>query len=368
MKNFQKIKVMHIINNLEIGGAERLLISLLKELSIRNDIELHLVSLEGHGSLLSEVPANITVKSFKYDLFSKFSILNPGIKFKLLKYVKKIKPDLIHGHLIKGEDIAKITGILTNTPVVVTSHDIFSKPGFFVRSLNKSVKKYIAVSEVVSKHLAENNNLQTNQITTIPNAIDTKMFYRGAKKFDKNSPVFIYIGRILKLKGIDDAINGIAGLQSIYPKLKFLIYGKEVQNKDIDYLKRIITDNNYDFVEFMGPTDDVPLALSKGDIFVLPSKSEGFAISALEAAAAKKPIVATRVGAIPEIVKDGVSGFLVDTDSPYQIFESCKKILDGNLVEKFGNEAQKIANSKFSINKMSKQYFELYKSLIKTKS
>ena len=356
---------MHIINNLEVGGAEKMLVLLLQELSKRDDIELYVVSLEGHGVLINDIPANVIVKSFNYKLFGKLSRFDASIKFKLLNYVKQINPDIIHGHLIKGEDIAKMTGALMNIPVVTTSHDILIRPGMKTKLLNKYVAKAVAVSKVVAKHLGDSYHFPKSKIVIIPNAINTKEFYSGEKKFDINKPVFLYIGRILKLKGIDDAINGIAKLRSDYPRLKFLVYGRAVHDSDIDYLKDFVLKNKYDFVEFMGRTDDVPSALKTGDIFVLPSRSEGFAISVLEAAAAKKPVVATRVGAIPEIVADGLSGILVDCNKPNQIYEACKKILDNNLVEQYGREAQIIATKNFDKSNFAEKYMNLYMQIIK---
>lgn len=360
----KKIKIMHIINNLEVGGAEKMLILLLNELSKMQGVELYLVSLEGHGPLIKQVPSGVILKNFKYKLFGKFSRFDPNVRVGLLSYVKKIKPDIIHGHLFRGEDMAKTVGLLTKTLVITTSHDTIIYPNKKTRLFNKYFAKAVAVSGVVAEHLTNFYKIPKDKITIIPNAIDTEAFYEGEKKFNKDKPIFIYIGRILKLKGIDDAINGIAKLRKDYPKLEFLIYGKEVHRRDIGELKKLVAEKKYDFVKFMGRTDNAPEALSSGDIFVLPSRSEGFAISVLEAAAAKKPVVATRVGAIPEIVKDGVSGILVDVDSPNQIYEACKKILDESLIERFGDEARKIAESRFDKTMVAKAYMNLYKKVI----
>jgi len=364
----KKIKIMYIINNLEVGGAEKMLILLLKELSKRDDIELYLVSLEGHGPLISDVPSNVKIKNFKYNLFGKLSRFDSYIRPRLLTYVMSVKPDVIHGHLFKGEDIAKMVGVLTNTPVITTSHDILIYPGMKSRILNRYTAKAVAVSGIVAEHLKKIYHFQDEKIIIIPNAIDTEKFYCGEKKFDKKNPVFIYIGRILQLKGIDDAIEGISKLRNDYPNIEFLIYGKEVHKNDMTDLKKMVSSRGYDFVKFMGRTDNVPSALSNGDIFILTSKSEGFAIGVLEAAAAKKPVVATRVGAIPEIVSDGVSGILVDQGSPDQIYKACKKILDNNLVEKFGSESQKIAIKNFSKKKVAEAYMDLYRDVIKKSS
>ena len=360
----EKIKVMHIINNLEVGGAEKMLVLLLKELSKRDDVELYVVSLEGHGMLINDIPSNVVVKSFNYKLFGKFSRFDTNIKIKLLSYVKQIRPDIIHGHLIRGEDIAKIMGALTSIPVITTSHDILTKPGIKTKLLNRYVAKAVAVSEVVSKHLKYAYGFDDKRIEIIPNAIETSLFENSKKKFDINKPVFIYIGRLLESKGIEDAIRGLAKLKDKYPNMEFLVYGKEVFLSYKKYLEKLTKDNEWDFVKFMGRTDDVPSALKNGDIFVLPSQSEGFAISVLEAAAAGKPVIATNTGAIGLMVENEKSGIFVDWNAPDQICNAANRILSENLVESYGKEASKLAKKCFDIKEVEKKYYDLYKKVL----
>ena len=361
----KKIKVMHIINNLQVGGAEKILVLLANELSKRDDLEIYIVSLEGHGVLMNDLSKRVNLKEFEYKLFRpKFSRIDPNFRLGLFNYIKKIKPDIIHGHLFKGEDFAKVMGAFTKIPVITTSHDTLVWPSRRNRFFNRYLLKAVAVSDIVAKHLELAYGLNKKIIEIIPNAIDTKLFESGKKKFDIKKPVFLYIGRLLKSKGIDDAIKGLSKLQAYYPEMKFLIYGKEVYKEYKEYLDKLVSDNKYNFVKFMGRTDDVPMALGQGDIFVLPSQTEGFAISVLEAAAASKPIIATKVGAIGDMVKEGKSGLFVDWNKPDQIYKAAKKLLDNNLVKRYGEESQKIAQKSFSIGKVEKMYYELYKEVV----
>ena len=356
---------MHIINNLEVGGAEKILILLANELSKRKDLEIYIVSLEGHGALKNDLSKKVKLKEFGYKLFKpRLSRIDPNFRLGLFNYVKKIKPDIIHGHLFKGEDFAKVVGAFTKIPVITTSHDTLVWPGRKNKFFNKYLNKAVAVSDVVAKHLELAYELDKKIIEIIPNAIDIKLFENSKKKFDIKKPIFLYIGRLLKTKGIDDAIKGLAKLQTYYPEMQFLIYGKEVHREYKKYLDKLVSDNKYDFVKFMGRTDDVPTALKQGDIFILPSQTEGFAISVLEAATASKPIIATRVGAIGDIVKEGKSGLFVDWNKPDQIYKAAKRMLDNDLVKKYGEESQKIAQKSFSIEKVEKMYYELYKKTI----
>ena len=357
---------MHIINNLQVGGAEKMLVLLLNNLAKRSDVEVYLVSLEGHGHLVNELSSKIHIKEFKYHLFFAplLNRLDLNFRFGLFNYVSRIKPDIIHGHLFKGEDFAKVMGALTKTPVVTTSHDTLIWPGRKTKSLNKYIHKAVAVSDIVAKHLKKAYELDNDKIEVIPNAIELGLFEKGKKPFNIDKPIFLYIGRLLKSKGIDDAIKGLAKLHREYPKMEFLIYGKEVFKSYKDYLDRLVAKNGWNFVKFMGRTDDVPAALRQGDIFILPSQSEGFAISVLEAAAASKPSIVTKVGAIDILVEDSKSGIFVKWHKPDQIYLAAKKILKNGLVESYGAEAHKIAKDCFDIKKVEKMYYDLYVKLL----
>lgn len=364
------LKVLHIINNLEIGGAEKFLLLLLKYLSKNEDIELYLIALAGHGKLEKELEnLKVTYKVFNYHFFLPgISRFDPFFRFRLFFYVRKIKPDLIHGHLFKGEDFAKTLGGILKIPVVTTLHDVMTWPGRRQFLLNRFLSRGVAVSEEAAKHLREAYHLPKEKITVIPNGIYVKEFEKSTKEFDPQKPIFLHIGRLLKTKGIDYALIGLSKLIPDYPNLKFLIYGKEVFKGEKAYLEELVKKNSWNFISFMGQTESAVEALGEGDIFVLASKSEGFALAVLEAAAAKKPAIVTKVGAIPDIIKEEVSGFFVNYGDSDQIYKAAKKMLDQGLVKEFGEKAYENAKASFDIQKVAKMYYNLYLTVIREKN
>lgn len=362
----KKIKVIHVINNLEIGGAEKVLALLLENLRTHPNVESKVVSLEGHGPLEGDISRlGVEVKNFHFNLFTPLlRRIDPYFRFSLYFYFVKEKPDIIHGHLIRGEDFAKVLGGLLGIPVITTLHDVMIRPGRKQKFLNRFLTKAIAVSPVVASHLEQVYQIPKDKVIIIPDAIDTTVFAGSKKVFDSANPVFIYIGRLFKTKGIEFAIEGLAMVQKEIPGLKFLIYGKKVFQDDFDKWQSLIKRNKWDFVEFMGPTNDVPAALGKGDIFVLPSKSEGFSMAVLEAAAASKPIIATRTGSITEMLKEGETGYFVEYGDSEQIYQSAKKIITKG-VEQMGRESRELVKDKFNIEKVAEMYYNLYSSIVK---
>jgi len=354
----EKIKVLHIINNLGVGGAERVLLLLLEELSKKKDIEIYLVSLEGHGELEDEfkkLPINF--KKFHFHLFNPFfRRFELYFRLRLFLYAKKVNPNIIHGHLIKGEDFAKVLGGLLNKPVLTTSHDCYIHPGRKQKWLNRYLTKAIAVSEIVKDHLVKVYGLSGDKIIVIPNGIRSEEYRGSLKEFSEKKPVFMYLGRLIEKKGVQFAIEGLSSLVKEFPGIKFLIFGDGPYRAD---LERIVREKSYDFVEFRGLVKDVPGSFREGDVFILPSKSEGFSMGVLEAIASGKPVIATKTGAIPGMVEEGINGYFVEYGKAKDIEISGRKILDRDISEMQLASLEK-AKDQFDIEIISKKYYNLY--------
>lgn len=362
----KKIKVTHVINNLQIGGAENFLILLLGELSKYKDLDLELISLEGKGVLEEKVKnLPISYKRFKFHIFLPIiRRIDPGFRIGFLLHLIKKRPDIIHGHLRKGEDFSKLAAGILNIKSVTTNHDVMTFPGRKEKLLNRFLNRAVAVSDVVKGHLISAYLLPEKKIEVIPDGIEIEKFRNSKRIFDKNKPVFIYVGRIAEGKGLEYAVKALGKLKKEYLGLKFLIYGKEMFPSDKEKLENIISKNNWNFIHFMGQTEDVPSALARGDIFLYPTKSEGFGMSVLEAATAGKPIIATAVGTIPSLIKDGENGYFIKYGDVSSIYRKAKKILESGEIEKMGQKSTQIASKHFSIEKVAKMYYSLYLELI----
>jgi glycosyltransferase involved in cell wall biosynthesis len=116
-----------------------------------------------------------------------------------------------------------------------------------------------------------------------------------------------------------------------------------------------------DAVHFAGFREHVERILQNLDLFLITSRSEGFSLATVQAMASGIPVVATRCGGPEEIVSDGVSGLLVDTDSPNQITEAVERLMrDGELRQRLARAARESAQNEFSTNTMVARYEALY--------
>lgn len=361
----KSIKVMHIINDLGIGGAEVALLRASEALQGDPDISTVVVSLQGVGPFGEVLRARgVPLREFTYRLFTPiFNRLDPYCRLGLCLFAQKERPDIVHGHLEPGQRFATVLGILMRIPVVVTVHDTLDAPKRWQRMLDRRVTRFIAVSDSVKEHIVRTRRIPSDRILVIPNGVSVAEFASARKHFDADRPVFGYVGRLLRSKGIEHAIRALAALREDHPGIVFRIWGTVVFPDEMEYLTGLVCDNGWDFVEFMGPTDDVVSALAQIDVFVLVSESEGFSIATLEAAAAAKPIIGTRVGILPEVIAEGESGYLVPFGDVQAISDAARRLIEDDDMVMFGNRACEVVSKRFNIRQVGFQLSELYRSL-----
>lgn len=215
-------------------------------------------------------------------------------------------------------------------------------------ALSQSWKEYF-ISSLKQKHV-----LIINNIVDYPVVIQTP----------KKDSVFniVFLGGIGKYKGIFDLVDMLLNFHEEYKGCLRLHIGG---NGEVEELQRMIEPIK-DVVEFYGWVDGEMKRrlLSQANAYILPSYNEGLPISILEAMSYKLPIVSTRVGGIPEIVKDGYNGFLIDPGDKNAMKEAIDKLLvDEKLQKKMGEYSYEIVQKYFP-QEVEKQLLDLYKSLL----
>ena len=119
-------------------------------------------------------------------------------------------------------------------------------------------------------------------------------------------------------------------------------------------------------VLFLGIRDDVPQLLAASDVFVLSSDYEGVPLTVLEAMAAGKPVVATAVGGVPELIEDGETGILVPPRNPEALAQGILRLAkDASLRQRMGKAARERAQERFDISRTAREYEALYLRLLK---
>jgi N-acetyl-alpha-D-glucosaminyl L-malate synthase BshA len=333
-----------------LGGTEIATYNLAKELSKK-----------GHQVLIvttwdKELPAETIECGFRIRRvrFSRSKILKyPGLilfSIETLLILRKFQPDVIHGQSVYMGLPALLTKKVIDKPYVIwlRGSDIyiiglsqFSNvllPRWFRCSISKLfLDQADAVIALTRDMKEEAQKLCNTEVFVIPNGIDLKKFSRLSKKkardrlhMQKDAKVLIFIGRLHKVKGIVHLIEAMKIIKEKCSKIQLLIIGDGTER---DYLKRRVRDLNLEkYINFVGrvSNNSIPDYLYASDLFVLPSFSEGFPVTILEAMASGLPILATRVRGVPEIINEGVNGFLVEPGDSHQIAEKAILILQND--------------------------------------
>jgi len=258
-----------------------------------------------------------------------------------LLLIKELSPDVVHAQSIWRGVACVLARKLFDIPCVVWGQgsDVYL-PWRFKKVISKFVlgnaDALIALTEHMKQKMIEILGRERCDIFVIPNGIDYEFFSGYLRKqglstlepVNNKKKVILYVGRLEPVKGVRYLVEAVRilidkGLRNI----KVLIVGDGSEKR---YLEELVEKLGLeDYIVFVGrvPHDKIPEYMASADLFVLPSLSEGFGIVVLEAMAMGLPIIASRVGGLPWIIKDGDNGFLVEPRNPHEIAEKITFLL-----------------------------------------
>ncbi len=372
----KKINIFYAIADSSLTGAPRHLLSLIKNLN-KKDFTVSVILSQGPlADELKELKINTFLVPMKHR--SDMGAIN-----RIQKLLRKYDPDILHVHGSRSGLLARMAAKGLPIKVVYTEHTRTSqfrlgnpvldwsqiKAGAM---LDRWTTVNIAVSNAVKDFLIKSKITHPNKIKVIYNGISSKpnkyidkdtidiITQHGLKKRD------IIIGTIGSLNIQKDTVTLVKAMPRVFKKLptaKLVLVGsgplKYMLQKVVKKLK--IEDK----VIFTGSVKDISSVLQLLTVFVLPSRSEAFGISILEAMRAKVPVIATKVGGIPEVITNNQNGILIDSGNHKVLASTIIRLLhDKKLQHKLiRNGVETI--KKFSITKMVNETSHLYKDILK---
>ncbi len=357
--------VTHFVVSDSFGGVEGHICTLIK-LMKNTDIDFKIVCHEGVEQKFNDRLADLNVEVRALKLWPKPS---PQNYFRLIKTFRDLSPDVVHCHLYSATRIAamaaKIAGI---KKVVETIHieEVWRKgfKKFLFCSVDGLtgrlfVDRYIAVSHAVSDYYQKNKWVPADKISVIHNTTDHKSVQFNQKEF---SFKIGFLGRLVDQKGVDVLIKSIHLLKEKGVSSHLHIGGT---GPLMDELQELVNHLKLkDSVTFLGNVSDKDAFFKKIDVFVLPSRYEGFPLVLLEAGMYQMPVVATEVSGTPEIIKDNETGFLVEKDNPEQLASSLVKFKDENTRIRLSENLNELVTSEFSAANYINHMSSFYKSLL----
>jgi glycosyltransferase involved in cell wall biosynthesis len=335
---------------------------------------------------------------FEFDVFNRTVLPDDRKSFiqrmwfriqRFYAYFKKLrtgKYDFVHIHsadpVFPGTVIFMIITRLAGTKILLHMHGT-DWDDFYSRASKKDqlIVRYgirLADHVIVLYSLWETNlrNLYPGiTISTVHNLIhrmdEPNTNTVRQKKIDAGiSPTqftVVSIGTVGYRKGSFEILKAVPGVIAKEPSIRFLLVGGEEVPGEYDQVASVMKDSNLsEFVKMTGEVvrDDVPYFLAMADIFILPSYIEGMPMSIIEAMQLGKPIIASKVGGIPEMIEDGVSGLLIDPGDPNGIAHAVLTLFSSpELRNKLGSKAAEAFAEKFEFSTGIKQIRSVYSSM-----
>lgn len=362
--------ILHLIETSGPGGAEKMLISLVENLD--KSRYQSLIGLLRDGWLNTQ----FRLRGFETVIIPQRRGLDAGWVYKCIKLIRQKHVDLLHAHEFTMNVYGSIAAWNTGVPVITTVHG----KGYYgdnwwrrlaYRFVARQVFQMVAVSVDIRRLLIERIGVRSHNLVTIYNGIDSKAYCpsEGREQMRKElgiaetAPVIGTIGNLYPVKGHTYLLKAAGRVVRMFPESLFLIVGRGglLQNLQEEARQFGIERN----VRFLGFREDIPNLLQAMDLFVLPSLSEGLALSLLEAMSAALPVIATDVGGNPEVVLDGETGFLVPPKDPESLALKIMFLFrNRSLAQKLGVNGQQRVEEKFNLERMVSAYQQFYEDAL----
>lgn len=362
------MKIMYLMFSYTVGGTERLIADICNNmLTKQNEIHLLIINNMVDERMIRTLNSNVHIELLNRTVGGKQKI---RILFKVAKYIKKHKIEVIHCNSLDAPELLLVSKIVSRqTKVFYTIHGMnqycqLNKWRVFYRNI--ICDKIIAISESVKRDIIE-AGAKANKVQVIYNAIDFERMQINAEDkhiFDSKNIVIGNVARFQpEIKGQDILIDAVKQLIEEYPTVKCLFAGEadDIHQKMYDDLKQTMQQQYPENIYFVGNIDNVAEFLSKIDIFVLPSRSEGFGISLVEAMSMKIPCIASRLEGPEEVLEFGKRGRLFDANDSEALCSVIK-----NVIENYSKEKEIAENNcsyvrrKYNIENMTETLLSIY--------
>lgn len=290
----------------------------------------------------------------------------------LSRLIGRERPCLVHAHFTKARfyaiPLAYMKGVRR---LFFTLHSAMDPKN----TIKPFTRLWYAMANKMAKVIAVSDNIESTYKADWPEA-ETKRIYLGVERIvgdkhecrsrlgiSEHQMMVLTVANFNHIKGLDVLCKAIALLKErggLKDDVCFYIVGQlESDRKELNVL--VFEEGIGDFVKMVGISNDVLTYMCASDLYVQPSRSEGLPLALMEASSSGLPLVGTRVGGIPEIVKEGVNGLLVESENEEQLADAVDSLIhDAGLREKLGKNSLSVYENEYSVENGVRQTMEYY--------
>lgn len=367
--------IAHVIHHLDVGGLENGLVNLINHIP-PNRYRHAIICLKGYTDfrkriIREDVEVIALNKQEGYDL---------KLYFNLFRTLRRLNPDIVHTRNLATME-AQLIAVAARVKVRVHSEhgrDVFDLNGenrkynLLRKIICPSIGYFITVSKDLESWLTNTIGVSAKQIKQIYNGVDSHRFYPNKSKhpeleppkfFDGNTFVIGSVGRMAAVKDYPTLVRSFLQILEKKPSarenLRLLIVGDGISRQECIEIARKA--NAEDLVWLPGERTDIPELMQAMDVFVLPSLGEGISNTILEAMSCGLPVIATNVGGNVELVKEGITGQLIESENPTEMSKAILAYyLNADLLNNHGAAARQQIEANFSMEAMVKCYLAVY--------
>jgi glycosyltransferase involved in cell wall biosynthesis len=352
-----RMKILHIHRIGGIGGSERHLLTLLPALA-QLGVEVRFLGLDDPSAAPDTFYAQLPVP---YERLPSPRDVDPLLGIRVARSIRHARPDIVHTHLVHAD----LYGAAHGRKLVSTKHndDPFRVGPFrFVeRALAERAARIIAITDALRRFQIEHVGIPERKVVTIHYGLDAPPVAWGTNPPDDtpaDAHVLLAVCRLQRQKGLDVAVHALGEVRERHPQAELVVLGEGPERGRLESLARDASVP----VRLLGRVPDVGAWLERSSLLVHPVRWEGFGLAVLEAMLAARPVVASDVSSLPELVVDGETGALVPPEDPGALAAALSHVLDdpGSL----GANGRRRARNEFSVQRMVESTLAVYESVL----
>ncbi len=290
----------------------------------------------------------------------------------LVRTLRAWRPDVLHSHMVHANLLARAVRPFTPVRALVSTIHSINDGGRLrlaaYRLTNRLVDRVTIISQVAADRYLSLGAVPPRRLEVVPNAVDTARFRpvadtRAAVRRELelgDDFIWLAVGRFEEAKDYPTMIAAFATLARIRPTSRLLLVGQGSLQHEVE--ARAKASGVGDRIRFLGVRRDVPEIMSAVDGYLLSSAWEGMPVAVLEAAAVGLPVVATRVGGVPEVVDDGVTGFLTPSHDPAALAAAMERLetTPADARSAMGQRGRALVEQQFSYERVMARWERIY--------